>query len=108
MPILGAADQRRDPNAFYYKPNRPWAPTDYVGLECEQWRHGTDAERFVVELSWDSGASEITGEIECSIHAGNLSSPVKRMLPVKIAIGEVSAAGHVDSLIRELQDEPTP
>ena len=105
--MRGAPEQRRDPNTFYYKPNRPLEPTDYVGLECEQWRHNTEAEYFEVELSWEPGSSEIKGALECSIHAENLSSPVREVLPVRIAVDEVSASDYVDNLLRELQEGPS-
>ena len=104
----GASEQRRNPNAFYYKPNRPYEPTDYVGLECEQWRHGTGAKDFTVELSWEPGSSEVRGALECSIHAENLSSPVKKTLPVKIAIDEASAGDFLGDLLQELRERTTP
>ena len=103
----GTPEQRRDRNSFYYKPNRSLEPADYVGLECEQWRHSADAEYFEVELSWEPGASEIKGALECAIHAENLSTPVKRVLPVRIAIDEVSAGGYVGGLIQELREALT-
>ena len=77
------ADQKHDPNRFYYKPDRFVEPSEILSLECEQWRHGLDAESFEGELYFDRNAEKIHGSLECRIHAENLSIPVKKVVPVR-------------------------
>lgn len=36
-------DSHRDPDEFYFKPDRPDAPTKSFRLECKRWRHGVGA-----------------------------------------------------------------
>ena len=98
----GPLDRRRDPNAFYYKPSRPRDPVESFSLECEQWRHGTGDEYFDVQVSADLSEDNIEGVVECSIHAENLSSPLRLVIPVRIAIKRVSARNHAERLIGDL------
>ena len=88
---IGPLDRRRDPNMFYYKPSRPRDPVESFSLECKQWRHGTGDEYFDVQVSADLSEDNIEGVVECSIHAENLNSPLRLVIPVRIAIKRVSA-----------------
>ena len=83
IPLLEPANRRRDPNAFYYKPNRFMEPSEAFSLECEQWRHGLNAEFFEGELCFERDAEEIRGALECRIHAENLTIPVKKLIRVR-------------------------
>ena len=96
------ANPRRDPNRFYYKPNRPWTPEESFSLECEQWRHGTDEEHFIGHLFFDLDKEIIRGSLTCEIHAENLSAPVKKTIPVEISIKKLKAADHARRLIQSL------
>ena len=98
-----ASNIRRDPNAFYYKPNRATTPQQSFSLECEQWRHGTNEESFGGSLFFDLDTATIAGELTCEVHAENLSSPVKKTFPVKIFIKRVTTADHARLLIQNLQ-----
>lgn len=99
---IGPLDRRRDPNMFYYKPSRPRDPVESFSLECKQWRHGTGDEYFDVQVSADLSEDNIEGVVECSIHAENLSSPLRLVIPVRIAIKRVSARNHAERLIGDL------
>lgn len=94
---------RRDPNALYYKPDRPEGPVRSYCLECEQWRHGLEAEVFESEMCLISSDREISGAIECLIHAGNLSMPVRKVIPVRGTITRVSVRATAESLIARLR-----
>lgn len=83
IPLLETANRRHDPNAFYYKPNRFMEPSEAFSLECEQWRHGLNAEPFEGELCFDRNAEEIRGALECRIHAENLTIPAKKLIRVR-------------------------
>ena len=101
MPVLNM-NKRRDPNAFYYKPNRPSTPQRSFSLECEQWRHGTEEEYFIGKLFFDVDKEKVTGELTCEVHAENLSVPTKRTFPVEITIKRVKTSERARLLIKEL------
>jgi hypothetical protein len=77
---------RHDPNAFYYKPPRPSSPTSKFQLVCEQWRHGVEPELFTGEIHINKKEGNVSGVLECWIHAENLSNPVVKRVPVRIRI----------------------
>ncbi len=72
-----------DPNQFYYKSHRFAEPSNAFSLECAQWRHGMDAEIFEGHLCITQNVEEIHGSLECIIHAENLSTPERKIMPVK-------------------------
>lgn len=99
---------RLDPNAFYYKPDRPMEPVESFNLECEQWRHGTGEEHFDVEIHFDKNLDEIAGAIECLIHAENLSTPFKKIVPIRIAFIKKSTKDCASNLIKNVSDRFFP
>ncbi len=107
MPVIPLAPFRpvaRDPNEFYWKPRRPETPASRFGLECEQWRHGIEAELFKVEFYFDKTREIIAGALECRIHAENLSQTAMARVPVRIKISEIrayeTASAIVEALVR--------
>ncbi len=92
----------RDPDAFYYKPDQPQIPVESFSLECEQWRHGIAEECFEGEIFAANDQDEIQGAIECEIHAENLSSPAKKIVPVKITIKRESTKDYASNLVMKL------
>ena len=102
MPILARTDYRRDPNGFYWKPRRPMMPGKSFGLECEQWRHGIEDEYFSGDIFFNRGADEISGALECRIHAENLSATAIKIIPVRITITKISARERAEKLIADL------
>jgi hypothetical protein len=104
MPIRALLPPERDPNGFYWKPSRPKIPASRFSLECEQWRHGIEAELFEVEFYFDRSRESISGLLECRIHAENLSRTAVAKVPVRIKISEIrayeTASLIVDALIR--------
>ena len=95
---------RRDPNAFYYKPNRVTTPQESFSLECAQWRHGTAEEFFDGRIFFDLDAEMIKGILQCEIHAQNLSVPVRESFPVKISIRKANTEDRARILIQSLFD----
>ena len=93
---------RLDPNAFYYKPDCPMEPVESFSLECEQWRHGTGEEHFDVEIHFDNKLDEIAGAIECLIHAENLSTPLKKIVPIRISVIKKSTKDYASNLIKSV------
>lgn len=99
-------DNRRDPNAFYYKPNRPTTPKQSFSLECEQWRHGTEENHFSGQLFFDLDKQRIGGTLVCEVHAENLSSPVRIGVPAEISIKRLKTVDQARLLVQELLKAP--
>ena len=95
-------NNRRDPNAFYYKPNRSTTPEQSFSLECEQWRHGTEEERFSGQLFFDLDKQRVSGALVCEGHAENISSPVRMTVPVEISIKRLKAVDEARLLVQDL------
>ena len=93
---------RRDPNAFYYKPNRSTTPVQSFSLECEQWRHGTGEKDFSGQLFFGNDKEKVNGLLTCEVHAENLSSPAKRTVPVEISIKRLNTPDRARLLVRKL------
>ena len=104
-PILTAPliPRPHDPNGFYYKPRRPTDPTDSFSLECEQWRHKTDAEIFDGIICFDLDKAQVDGEIVCEIHAANLSAPLRSVVRVRIRTNKISTEPVRRDLLRRLK-----
>jgi hypothetical protein len=93
----------RDPNAFFYKPDRPSLPGPEFALECKQWRHGLEAVTFVGQIHLVNEAKEISGALECSVHAGNLSDAASKLIPVRIKVTHVKTNEVAAKLINQLR-----
>ena len=100
--LVGERDQRRDPNAFYYKPTRPNGPAKSISLECEQWRHGTGEEHFDVELCVNFTDDHVKGVVECVVHAENLSAPTKKSVPIRGVVMKGDTKDFASNLIRNV------
>ena len=81
----------RDPNAFYYKPERPEQPVTEFSLECKQWRHGVEPMHFEGQIFFGSDAETIAGSLECRIHAGNAADIVAKLVPIRIQVKHAKA-----------------
>lgn len=95
----------RDPNAFYYKPDRPSMPQNSFALECTQWRHGNEAEPFNGEILVPTDRDEAKGLLVCRIEAANLSKSVSSQIPVRISMAHVSAFESARSIVEALSDD---
>ncbi len=82
---------KHDPNAFYYKPQRPSSPAPEFELECDLWRHGVGPESFAGQIHTEKREGSVAGALECWIHAENLSDPIVMRVPVRINIRHISA-----------------
>ena len=102
-PSQMSLDQRRDPNGFFYKPNRPSEPGESFAIECDQWRHGMGPEPFVGEIFFEANQNEIRGVLRCEVHAENLSSPVMARFPVRITVRKVTSYERARDLVQKLR-----
>ena len=101
-PPVRPYDQRRDPNGFFYKPDRPSEPRASFALECEQWRHSTGQESFLGELFFDTEDDEVRGALKCEVHAENLSSPVSKLFSVRITVRKIASYERARELVQKL------
>ena len=101
-PSIRPYEQHRDPNGFFYKPDRPSEPVESFALECEQWRHSTGQKPFLGEIFFDPELSEIRGALRCEVHAENLSSPASAQFPLKITVRRVAASERARKLVNKL------
>ncbi|MYB77492.1 MAG: hypothetical protein F4X83_10440 [Chloroflexi bacterium] len=100
--LLGPRERGTDdPNAFYYKPERPLEPVSMLALECKQWRHGIGKKRFQVEIYVDSELPAIEGRIEFRIHARNLPDPVHWFVQVSLQGRPVITADRAVDLVEQ-------
>ena len=99
---MGNTDARRDPDAFYYKPDRSNNFDESFMLECEQWRHATDEESFQGEMYVTGNRGTISGSLECEIHAENLPTPSVNTIPVRVTVSRVSVREYASELVNKL------
>ena len=100
--LMGNMDARRDPDAFYYKPERSNNFDESFMLESEQWRHATDEESFQGEMYVNGNRGTISGALECEIHAENLPTPSVRTIPVRVTVSRVSVGEYASDLVNNL------
>jgi hypothetical protein len=106
IPRIPDVNIRRDPNGFYYKPQRSMIPGAEFSLECEQWRHGVEPESFRGEIHFDTDGAEIAGALECRIHAENLSDLTTVVVPVRINVRRVRSYDAAKNLVDFLVTRP--
>ena len=103
FPSLGPPEPR-DPNAFYYKPDRPSEPQGSFALECAQWRHDGEEETFIGEIHVPTDRDAAEGLLVCRIQAANLSTSVSCRIPVRIAITHASAFESARGMVEALDE----
>lgn len=97
--------QDNDPNAFYYKPDRPRTPQEAFCLECDQWRHEDGEENFSGEIYFSTEKDTVSGALVCLIQAENLSKPQFKRIPVQITTVHESAFKHARALVVALAEQ---
>ena len=91
-----------DPNAFYYKSDRPSLPQSLFCLTCDQWRHDDGVEPFRCEIHVPTNQENAEGALVCRIHAANLSKPVSKLIPIRIGITPASAFESAQKIVEAL------
>lgn len=103
--LIARQQSTRDPNGFFYKPDRSSVPSEAFQLECEQWRHGNRVGPFAGIIDFDTDKKEIKGAINCKVEAENLSIPARKTVPVRITTTTQSVAKRAESLLEILISE---
>ena len=96
----------RDPNAFYYKPDRPSSPRSSFSLSCDQWRHDDAEEPFDGTIHVPLDQEKAEGALFFRIQAGNLSESASKLVPVRIEIAHVSALESAQAMVEKLIATP--
>lgn len=96
----------REPNTFYYAPEFPHDPAHSFSLECKQWRHLAGATYFEAEVLVGHDSEDVQGEVECTIHAENLSNPVRASIPLRVAVEQLSTLAVARSLVENVEQRP--
>ena len=91
-----------DPNAFYYKPDRPSSPQSSFSLSCDQWRHDDGEKPFDGTIHVPFHQDNFEGALQLRIQAGNLSNSASKRIPVRIEITHVSAFESALEMLEEL------
>lgn len=99
-PIIGP--RKIDPNAFYWKPKKPMAPTSTFQFECQQWRHGSKDENFSGSIYAPLEEGETSGALQCCIEAENISAPIKLTIPVCVKVKKESCFDKAEDLVKWL------
>lgn len=97
-------NDKKDPNIFYYQ-NHTESPVECFSLECEQWRHKTDSEEFLIDLYFKLSPGIISGFLEVKIHAENIATPISECKSIRIKIDESSVIEKAESLVETLITE---
>ncbi len=100
---LSSVNYPREPNTFYYAPEFPDDPTQSFSLECKQWRHLAGDTYFEGEIFVGHGPEEVRGEVECVVHADNLSNPFRVAVPMRIAVQERDTMAAARSLVENVE-----
>lgn len=98
--------KRRDPNAFYYKPDRPQIPQNAFCLECQQWRHEDGKEEFDGEIHFSPNIDTVEGALVFRIQAENLSKAQIKRIPVRIKTAHVSSFERARALVEMFARRP--
>ena len=101
---LSRLPQPRDPNAFFFKPDRPRTPQDTFCLECDQWRHEDGEEDFEGEFHLPADLDTVKGTLICRIQAGNLSKSAFKLIPVRITTALVSTFDRASAAVEALAE----
>ena len=105
-PELDIPPALHDPNAFYYKPQRPLSSSSSFALCCDQWRHEEGEELFEGEIHLSVDQNKIDGELLFRIQASNLSKSACKKIPVRIKISHISAFESARAMVEKLLNSP--
>ena len=103
---LNVRPRSRDPNAFYYKPDRPSSPRSSFSLSCDQWRHDDGEEPFDGTIHVPNDQDKAEGALLFRIQASNLSKSASKLIPVRIEIAHVCAFQSALAMVEKLLKSP--
>jgi PIN domain len=93
---------KREDDVFYYKSTRPSEPASQYALECALWRHQSDTEVFDLTLHAGLAPDVISGVVEVTVQASNVSDVFTQRLPIHIEVQLASTLEHADQLVNDL------
>jgi hypothetical protein len=96
----------RDPNAFYFVDGPPCIARSEYSLECAQWRHGLEEQRFSVEVRIPMNETRISGLVNCRIYAQNMSDTVEVEVPIRIDISLLDIVQAAKAIVEAVTSRP--
>ena len=96
------ADERRDPNSFYYRRSIDEEPVELIEFTCEQWRHRTSAEFFEGRVFPQLRTGQVRGSLTIEIHAANLRDPATFEIPVRLNNSRQKSFDYVGQITQDL------
>jgi len=94
-------NRNRDADSFYWRSGRD-GPTDRLELECENWRHQREAEKFTFSfLGRDE--SSIQGIVTGTLSATNMTVPIRARLIVRIAFEDQPLEPVAEQMVAEFE-----
>ena len=103
---LNVRPRSHDPNAFYFKPDRPSSPRSSFSLSCDHWRHDDGEEPFDGTIHVPTDRDKAEGALLFRVQAGNLSKSASKLIPVRIEIAHVSAFESALAMVEKLLESP--
>lgn len=95
---------KREKDAFYYK-SRPTTPVPSFQLECEQWRHQTQPESFLMTIHFDKNQTDIQGALEVTVQSSNMTDPFICVKPIRLTTQHVSAYSYATTMFKQLRNK---
>ncbi len=96
---VAARPQHRDAETFYWR-GSPDESSALLELECQNWRHNSKAEEFLIGIQPTEGGT--SGVINCSVVANNLTHNFSINIPISFEKRTLSAFEKCNSLIEKL------
>ncbi len=94
-------DSARDRNAFYWKEEKPDQFCQRWVLECEEFRHRLEGERFKILVKGGDSRTMIDGAMSIVVSGTNLREPYRFTRPIKQPIVRQEPYFVMRDLVRE-------
>ena len=92
----------RENDELEYRHGVPESPLDSLRLDCDQWRHGSGPKNVSLCIWPDSSETAVTGSIELTLHAANLTEPVKKTVGVNLKASKGDTMEFAQKLVGNL------
>jgi hypothetical protein len=100
--VLSGLSQH-DKYGFYWTPKKPTTMMHGWTLECDEFRHQTEAEVFELSLHFPPDFINKKTALETTVTAKNLPKPVTSVLPIEIEYITGDASEYAYSLIDDIK-----
>lgn len=102
--ILRTPVNKRDPNAFYWKPSRPEAPVQTCSIECKQWRHLVESQEIDLAVHCQLTPGQVSGVLGVEVHASNMTEVFVKREPLHLLVRQGDTFDRALELVNQLID----